>query len=61
MVGLYKDPAGEKIFSTTPMHNIGGVKSQADTDKISALEGRIRELESELAVKKVCVACHSVS
>lgn len=52
MVGLYKDPKGEKIFSTT--HTAAG-KSGEDKHLmvISALQGRIKELECELAERKV--------
>ena len=57
MVGLYKDPKGEKIFSTTAAHkdNTLAGRSQVGEDKqvICALEGRIKELETELAEKKV--------
>ena len=48
MVGLYKDPKGEKIFSTTAAHkdNTLAGRSQVGEDKqvICALEGRIKEV-----------------
>ena len=56
MVSLYRDPQGEKIFSTTPGVNDTVGRSQVsggDKVIISALEGRIKELEAALEEKKV--------
>ena len=57
MVGLYKDPNGEKIFCTTTpgLNDTTPNRLQVGGDRmvISALEGRIKELECELAEKKV--------
>ncbi len=53
MVALYKDPNGEKIFSTTPGHRhdtVGRSQTGNCGDKIviSAMEKRIKELEMQL-------------
>lgn len=64
MVALYKDPKGEKIFSTTPGHHHDTLcrsQSGAGVDKvvISAMEKRIKELEMQLQEQMVsqCFYC----
>ena len=60
MVSLYKDPEGEQIFATSaPVMSSGKSKTSVhvpdSTEKINALEQKIKELEKELSSFKVGV------
>lgn len=54
MVGLYKDPKGEEIFSMTAANSVRLTKDSTRNDnEILNLRKRVKELESEVKVK-VC-------
>ncbi len=54
MVGLYKDPKGEKIFrKISAVSNTLGVSIDSASDEVRGLRRRIRELEDEVKEKDV--------
>ena len=67
MVSLYRDPLGEKIFSTNDQSSIvnvnggGALIFRSKDERTLALEARIRELEDLLRERRVSciVECHA--
>lgn len=58
MFGLYKDPTGKNVFTTSHHSMLGNViadgRSSVFVPEIDTLRKRVKELESELKVRFKC-------